>query len=170
MIVKFADPLDACRAVVAEAYRNWLQYDDRTDDITMILAYIDRDIPASMLDAEGNYIGEGAPEAADEADEAFKALLLENENRPVRRGLSKAKKKAMAISTQAVEDEDTTGWVMEVVEKTRDELERIQRAVKANFLFRNLTDKQAKRAHACPPPPPPRARSPPQPSPLLPPP
>ena len=30
MILKFADPLDACRAVVAESYRLWLQYEVRT--------------------------------------------------------------------------------------------------------------------------------------------
>ena len=41
MILKFTDPLDACRAVVAESYRLWLQYEVRTDDITMILAFID---------------------------------------------------------------------------------------------------------------------------------
>ena len=32
MILKFTDPLDACRAVVAESYRLWLQYEVRTDD------------------------------------------------------------------------------------------------------------------------------------------
>lgn len=41
MILKFTDPLDACRAVVAESYRLWLQYEVRTDDITIILAFID---------------------------------------------------------------------------------------------------------------------------------
>ncbi|OEU16500.1 protein serine/threonine phosphatase 2C [Fragilariopsis cylindrus CCMP1102] len=33
---KFTDPLEACRAVVAESYELWLQYELRTDDITII--------------------------------------------------------------------------------------------------------------------------------------
>lgn len=38
---KFGDPLEACRAVVAEAYELWLQYELRTDDITIIVIFID---------------------------------------------------------------------------------------------------------------------------------
>eukprot|EP00536_Pseudo-nitzschia_multiseries_P002530 jgi/Psemu1/183680/e_gw1.34.202.1 len=33
---KFTDPLKACQAVVAESYELWLQYELRTDDITII--------------------------------------------------------------------------------------------------------------------------------------
>lgn len=38
---KFQDPLEACRAVVAEAYELWLQYEHRTDDITIICFFLD---------------------------------------------------------------------------------------------------------------------------------
>ena len=41
IIGQYEEPLAACRATVAEAYRLWLQFDVRTDDITMILAFID---------------------------------------------------------------------------------------------------------------------------------
>ena len=41
MCAKFQDPLEACRAVVAEAYELWLQYELRTDDITMICIFVD---------------------------------------------------------------------------------------------------------------------------------
>ena len=41
MCAKFSDPLEACRAVVAESYELWLQYELRTDDITMICIFID---------------------------------------------------------------------------------------------------------------------------------
>jgi CRP-like cAMP-binding protein len=37
MVSKFEDPLEACLAVVAESYRLWLQYETRTDDITIIV-------------------------------------------------------------------------------------------------------------------------------------
>ncbi|XP_057843011.1 protein phosphatase 2C and cyclic nucleotide-binding/kinase domain-containing protein isoform X3 [Cryptomeria japonica] len=40
MIVKFKDPRDACAAIVAESYRLWLQYETRTDDITIIVVRI----------------------------------------------------------------------------------------------------------------------------------
>lgn len=40
MIAKYKDPRDACAAIVAESYRLWLQYETRTDDITIILVHI----------------------------------------------------------------------------------------------------------------------------------
>ncbi len=41
MIAKIKDPIEACKHVVAEAYRLWLTYDDRTDDISIIVIYFD---------------------------------------------------------------------------------------------------------------------------------
>lgn len=38
---KHEDPKDACAAIVAESYRLWLQYETRTDDITIIIVHID---------------------------------------------------------------------------------------------------------------------------------
>jgi len=40
MISKYKDPRDACAEIVAESYRLWLQYETRTDDITIILVHI----------------------------------------------------------------------------------------------------------------------------------
>jgi hypothetical protein len=37
MILKYDNILEAAKHVVAEAYRLWLTYDDRTDDITIII-------------------------------------------------------------------------------------------------------------------------------------
>jgi hypothetical protein len=39
-VSKFDDPQEACYSVVAESYRLWLQYDSRTDDITMMVIHI----------------------------------------------------------------------------------------------------------------------------------
>jgi serine/threonine protein phosphatase PrpC len=52
-IAKFANPLDAAKHVVSEAYRLWLTYDDRTDDITIIIILFENmvernDIPTSV--------------------------------------------------------------------------------------------------------------------------
>lgn len=40
MVARYDDPLDACKKVVQEAYDLWLQYEVRTDDITIICVYI----------------------------------------------------------------------------------------------------------------------------------
>ena len=40
-VAKHKDPRDACAAIVAESYRLWLQYETRTDDITIIVVHID---------------------------------------------------------------------------------------------------------------------------------
>lgn len=37
---KFEDPRDACSAVVSESYKNWLEHESRTDDITIIVVHI----------------------------------------------------------------------------------------------------------------------------------
>lgn len=39
-VAKFKDPRDACAAIVAESYRLWLQYETRTDDITVIVIHV----------------------------------------------------------------------------------------------------------------------------------
>ena len=39
-MVKHKEPRDACAAIVAESYRLWLQYETRTDDITVIVVQI----------------------------------------------------------------------------------------------------------------------------------
>jgi hypothetical protein len=51
-VAKFDDPHEACLSVVAESYRLWLQYETRTDDITMImlqLTGLDQPPPSSNL-------------------------------------------------------------------------------------------------------------------------
>ena len=39
-VSKYEDPQEAAIAVVVEAYRLWLQYEVRTDDITIIIARV----------------------------------------------------------------------------------------------------------------------------------
>lgn len=40
-VSKYDDPQEAAIAVVVEAYRLWLQYEIRTDDITIIIARVE---------------------------------------------------------------------------------------------------------------------------------
>jgi len=37
----YSDPLEACKALVGEAYKLWIEREDRTDDITIILGFIE---------------------------------------------------------------------------------------------------------------------------------
>lgn len=39
MVAAFDSPLEACHCVIAESYRLWLQFDVRTDDITIAVAF-----------------------------------------------------------------------------------------------------------------------------------
>ncbi|XP_051127857.1 probable protein phosphatase 2C 35 [Andrographis paniculata] len=40
MVNKFADPRDACIAIAAESYKLWLENENRTDDITIIIVHM----------------------------------------------------------------------------------------------------------------------------------
>ncbi|XP_010546902.1 PREDICTED: probable protein phosphatase 2C 35 [Tarenaya hassleriana] len=40
MVAKYADPRDACATVAAESYKLWLEHENRTDDITVIIVQI----------------------------------------------------------------------------------------------------------------------------------
>lgn len=40
MLARYSDPLDACKALVEASYNMWLQYEIRTDDISVIALYI----------------------------------------------------------------------------------------------------------------------------------
>ena len=44
------EPLDACKKVVNEAYKQWLHYEIRTDDITIIVLFLECDKEASTGD------------------------------------------------------------------------------------------------------------------------
>ena len=130
------DALTACRSVVAEAYRLWLQYDIRTDDITMLLAYIDFkskkpkvEAPKSRGSIRGSIsIGED--------------LVTNGGARPVRRGLSKAKKGVIAALAQDFDEEVPSIDDLPSEHKTAEELVRIGKALDKHYIFASLTEEQ----------------------------
>eukprot|EP00736_Rhodelphis_marinus_P000611 Rmarinus@m.26729 len=137
------DPLQACKAVVSEAYRLWLQYEVRTDDITMICLFLDglkeSDVllpeaavpgPRLSLSASGIRVGQQFAENVS--------------SRPVRRGLSKEKKKKMSIYANGGDAGDDDLYVIpeNLPNKSPEEIERISAAVKTNFLFSHLNTNQ----------------------------
>lgn len=40
MVARYTDPRDACQAIVGESYKLWLEHENRTDDITIIIVQI----------------------------------------------------------------------------------------------------------------------------------
>lgn len=40
-VERFTDPLSAAKHIVQEAFRTWLRYEVRTDDITIIVMFIE---------------------------------------------------------------------------------------------------------------------------------
>mmetsp|Transcript_14227 Transcript_14227/g.21889 ORF Transcript_14227/g.21889 Transcript_14227/m.21889 type:complete len:1025 (-) Transcript_14227:284-3358(-) len=131
MCAKFNDPLEACKAVVAEAYELWLQYELRTDDITMICIFIDSLDDAMTIDKVNVY-----PEIERSMTEGSK---------PVRTQMSKEKTKQVKQSSRnIVEDPADTEFNIDdlITLKTDEEKASIAEAIKASVIFQNITEDQ----------------------------
>lgn len=146
---KFNDPLQACRAVVAESYELWLQYELRTDDITMICIFVDElDVEASKLYAGLSSRVVTVPESNDPED----ALVPIDGMRPVRQRISREKSKQIEVMrtkmaserdlSSLVENPDDFDLSQLYTEKSDDEKSRISEAIRASVMFRNITDAQ----------------------------
>eukprot|EP00523_Entomoneis_sp_CCMP467_P022274 CAMPEP_0168853754 /NCGR_PEP_ID=MMETSP0727-20121128/13696_1 /TAXON_ID=265536 /ORGANISM="Amphiprora sp., Strain CCMP467" /LENGTH=834 /DNA_ID=CAMNT_0008907999 /DNA_START=445 /DNA_END=2949 /DNA_ORIENTATION=- len=176
---KFNDPLEACRAVVAEAYELWLQYELRTDDITIIVIFIDeiRNDPASRrpsgsgsyasskrmnfgLDAKGMQKEleaelEDDDEEDEESDEEFEEQTIHTSGvKPVRKNVSKEKSKEIAkLKAQgakaAAQDNEPFDIKKLATPKTDAEKESIEEAIKASVMFRNVTHQQREMIYQC---------------------
>lgn len=146
---KFTDPLEACRAVVAESYELWLQYELRTDDITMICMFIDG------VDTKSVLASAGTTEQIDQKEllsggSADDDALVECSSRPTRSGMSLEKSRAIqklkmkARSIRDVTDESEEDFDVESLynEKSDEEKTRIAEAIRASVVFQNITDAQ----------------------------
>jgi len=95
MINKHPNKLEAAKQVVAEAYRLWLTYDDRTDDISIIILMFD-----NIQQKAVTTVSSKNPSIARIPPGLSRALssenLLRENNRPVRKVLSKARRKDIA--------------------------------------------------------------------------
>jgi serine/threonine protein phosphatase PrpC len=160
---KFNDPLEACRAVVAEAYELWLQYEMRTDDITIITIYVDEVQLGSRrlsLDSEprSEHLGVPAPMLGQPdtyEDEVGDAAFSNEELRPVRKHVSKKTSKAiekmreLGKTMHGDEGDDNFDWRKHATEKTQAEKNSIAEAIKASVMFRNTNDAQREMIFAC---------------------
>ena len=155
MVDHSTDPLDACRKVVRESYNLWLQYEVRTDDITMIALYIENmtfseDVSSSSRN-EVNAIRMAEKTKVQERTTRDKRVTMSStlremtEHKPVRRVMSKAKRRLVTDQTRRMSAENTVeefAFENFVEEKTKEEADRIAKLTKTNFLFQHLLPDQ----------------------------
>ncbi|KAL9267916.1 phosphatase 2C and cyclic nucleotide-binding/kinase domain-containing protein [Drosera capensis] len=141
MVAKYKDPRDACAAIVAESYRLWLQYETRTDDITVIVVHVN-----GLTEAVGKELASpvfsvksSVPQVVELTGSESPSIGWSAKNQRVRHDLSKARLRAIESSL-----ENGTLWVPPSPSnrKTWEEEAHIQQALHDHFLFRKLTDSQ----------------------------
>ncbi|PKA54434.1 Protein phosphatase 2C and cyclic nucleotide-binding/kinase domain-containing protein [Apostasia shenzhenica] len=141
MVDKFKDPRDACAAIVAESYRLWLQYETRTDDITIIVVHINglTEVWEGDVCKELDSSSRTMPEVVDAVGSPSSlAVGLISRNHHVKHDLSRARLRAIESSL-----ENGHTWVPSTSNrKTLEEKAHIECVLHDHFLFRKLTDSQ----------------------------
>jgi CRP-like cAMP-binding protein/serine/threonine protein phosphatase PrpC len=138
VITTHDDLLCVCRAVVEMSYGLWLQYEYRTDDITIILIAIDRvtqrpgktTVLTSQLSAKRLVVEPGVGELQ---------VARPMSSKPVRR---RPKKRVMILSSADEFDDDNDDAIELPEPKTEAERASIAVAIKTNFLFQNTSSTQ----------------------------
>ncbi|XP_037493053.1 protein phosphatase 2C and cyclic nucleotide-binding/kinase domain-containing protein isoform X3 [Jatropha curcas] len=142
MVAKYKDPRDACAAIVAESYRLWLQYETRTDDITVIVVHIDglTESATGQLTKPDAVLRPPIPQVVEvTGSESPSTFSWNSRNHRIRHDLSRARLRAIESSL-----ENGKVWVppSPANRKTWEEEAHIERALHDHFLFRRLTDSQ----------------------------
>ncbi|KAM7277131.1 hypothetical protein ACFE04_018997 [Oxalis oulophora] len=142
MVAKYKDPQDACAAIVAESYRQWLQYETRTDDITVIVVHVN----GLTAPAVGQTTSTGAvfrplvPQIVEvTGSESPSTVGWNAQNQRIRNDISRSRLHAIESSL-----ENGQSWVppSPAHRKTWEEEAHIERALHDHFLFRKLTNSQ----------------------------
>ncbi|WOL02195.1 protein phosphatase 2C and cyclic nucleotide-binding/kinase domain-containing protein isoform X2 [Canna indica] len=137
MVAKFNDPRDACAAVVAESYRLWLQYETRTDDITIIVVHISGLTDAIVTGSDLHMRPLQQVQAT--GSESPSTLNLNSRIHRARHDPSRTRLKAIE---SYLENGHTWAPPSPSHRKTWEEEAHIEQALHDHFLFRRLTDMQ----------------------------
>ncbi|XP_026448854.1 protein phosphatase 2C and cyclic nucleotide-binding/kinase domain-containing protein-like isoform X2 [Papaver somniferum] len=141
MVAKFKDPRDACAAIVAESYRLWLQYETRTDDITIIVVHINGLTDNIVVQpATPDVAVRPLPQVVEMTGSESPSTINWNSRNPrERHELSRTRLRAIESSL-----ENGQVWVppSPLHRKTWEEESHIERALRDHFLFKKLTDAQ----------------------------
>ncbi|XP_042041802.1 protein phosphatase 2C and cyclic nucleotide-binding/kinase domain-containing protein-like isoform X2 [Salvia splendens] len=142
MVAKHKEPRDACAAIVAESYRRWLQYETRTDDITVIVVHVN-----GLNDAAFGHPADSDPVSRPPLPQVVEAsgsdspslMNWRSKNQRARHDISRARLRALESSL-----ENGQSWVPSspAHRKTWEEEAQIEQALRDHFLFRKLTDSQ----------------------------
>ncbi|KAI8553833.1 hypothetical protein RHMOL_Rhmol05G0047100 [Rhododendron molle] len=143
MVAKYKDPRDACAAIVAESYRLWLQYETRTDDITVIVVHTNglTNTSVSQSASPSAVLHPPVPQIVEATgSESPSALSWSSRFNRARHDLSRARLRVIESSL-----ENGQLWVppSPAHRKTWEEEAHIERALNDHFLFRKLTDSQS---------------------------
>jgi len=143
---KFDDPLEACRAVVAESYELWLQYELRTDDITMICVFVDEIVGAEV---ESTILGKESFQGSSKSEGSLKSDFLPLEaEKPARSIMSKKAllelehRKSLSCMNLSYDDHDDFDINEFSTPKSDDDKARISEAIKASVIFQDINDKE----------------------------
>lgn len=154
------DPLQACKVIVAQAYDLWLQYEVRTDDITIIILKIDEGninspyrIAEAVASPSGAVSGKGRSAKSNVSSKSGKDHGKDAEapaeivpilhSKPVRRVAHNEKRKSFIVATNIVSRELTQNEInaMMVPKNEKDYL-TISNYMQRNFLFQHLSVSQ----------------------------
>lgn len=154
IIAEKDDPLDACRAVIAAAYELWLRYDVRSDDITIIILRFDDMFPGLVSPEDITLQSPHSPYGEQLVSRLASSAAIFNsysppplnptprnleESRPVRRAVSREKKKKIVFSMPFVEEEEDESQIpSQTIIKTEKDARAIASAIKLNSLFQHL--------------------------------
>lgn len=138
MISKYDNILEAAKHVVAESYRLWLTYDDRTDDITIIII--------AFHNIKKNIGGHGHGPTGKKKGELHRGMSISrgmssenlNQSRPVRKVMSKAKRKDIA-EHWSKEDNIVLDFDAIPNTKTQEEIAKISTIFSTSFMFQNIS-------------------------------
>ena len=130
IVARYTDAIEAGRAVCAEAYRLWLENDERTDDITIIIINFEQ-----MRNRDGT-----SPSSEGDVSRSGQQMPVE-QSRPVRNVMSKARRKDISENFADADDVEYD-FQAHISPKTPEELARVSAMVKSNFMFQHLSAQQ----------------------------
>jgi len=128
MVAAYDDPQEAALAITAEAYNLWLQFETRTDDITIIIVRF-----TGMEDNLKNQTSMRNQDCIDQTDPGT----------PERNTLTRRRTQHQPQYTQSQPGDDDDDENSEFIPpkaptKTQAEIKMLEDAVKSNFLFSHL--------------------------------
>ncbi len=140
---KFVDPVEACQAVISEAYELWLQYELRTDDITMICIFIDGiekdsdDLRTSIARQSIKDLHKDVPD-----NFAMDTLPTKSDSNKMNKRLTEMKQ----LLEESLLDTPNEGQKFDIRktfnEKTAEEKERLSQVVKGSVMLQSMTPEQ----------------------------